>query len=95
MREYMLKISKVTPLSKFTIKVVFENGEIKICDISQFMGKGAFKELKNESLFRRLRNTGFSVEWPNDIDLSSDTLYAIGKQEKLDLAHYQEELVEF
>jgi len=95
MREYMIKISKITPLPKFTLKVVFENGEVKICDISQFMEKGAFQELKDESLFRRLKNTGFSVEWPNGIDLSSDTLHAVGRQEKLNLAHYSKELVEF
>ena len=75
----MLKISKIIPVSKATLKVVFENGETKICDISQFMEKGAFKELKDESLFKRLRNTGFSVEWANEIDLSSDTLYCIGQ----------------
>ncbi|MCK5145504.1 DUF2442 domain-containing protein [bacterium] len=75
----MLKISKITPLPKSTLKVVFENGDIKICNISQFIEKGAFRELKDESLFKRLKNTGFSVEWPNEIDLSSDTLYAIGK----------------
>ena len=39
----------------------------------------AFKELNNESLFNRFRNKDFSIEWSNDIDLSSDTLYAIGK----------------
>ena len=42
------------------------------------MEKGAFKELTDETLFKRFKNTGFSVEWPNEIDLSSDTLYAIG-----------------
>ncbi len=75
----MLKIAEVTPLSKVNLKVVFENGETKVCDISQFMNKGAFKELKDESLFKGLINTGFSIEWPNEIDLSSDTLYAIGR----------------
>ena len=75
----MLKISEIIPLSEVTLKVVFENGDVKICNISQFMEKGVFKELKDESIFKRLKNTGFSVEWPNEIDLSSDTLYAIGK----------------
>jgi len=75
----MLRISEIIPFSKFMLKVVFENGEQKICNISQFMDKGAFKELKDEALFKRIRNTGFSVEWPNQIELSSDTLHAIGK----------------
>jgi hypothetical protein len=79
MRQKMLKIAEIVPVSKATLKVIFENGDVKICDISQFMEKGAFKELKEESLFKRLRNTGFSVEWPNEIDLSSDTLYNIGQ----------------
>jgi len=75
----MLKISKIEPLAKYNLKVIFENGEIKTCNIRQFMEKGAFKELYDESLFKGMKNTGFSVEWPNEIDLSSDTLYAIGK----------------
>ena len=79
MRGCMLKIMNIMILSKDTLKVVFENGEEKVCNINQFMDKGAFQELKEESLFKRCKNTGFSVEWPNEIDLSSDTLYAIGK----------------
>ena len=75
----MLRISEIILLSKFTLKVIFENGEQKICNISQFMEKGVFKELQKKSLFKRFRNTGFSVEYPNKIDLSSDTQYAIGK----------------
>ena len=75
----MLKISKIEPMAKYNLKVTFENGEVKACNIIQFMEKGAFKELYDESLFKGMKNTGFSVEWPNEIDLSSDTLYAIGK----------------
>lgn len=75
----MRKIAEIIAVSKATLKVVFENGEIKTCDISQFMEKGAFQELKDEALFRGLKNTGFSVEWPNEVDLSSDTLYHIGR----------------
>lgn len=75
----MLKISKIEPLSKYKLKVIFENGEVKTCNISPFMKKGAFRELQDETLFKGMKNTGISVEWPNEVDLSSDTLYAIGK----------------
>ena len=75
----MLKISTIEPLSEYNLKVLFENGEVKICNISQFMDKGAFKELMDDALFKGMKNTGFSVEWPNEIDLSADKLYAIGE----------------
>jgi hypothetical protein len=42
---------------------------------------GDFTELKNKEIFRQFRNTGFSAEWPNELDLSADTLMSIGKEE--------------
>ena len=74
----MLQLEKITT-KDYTIKVLFQNGEEKTCDISVFLDRGIFQELKNKNLFAQAKNTGFSIEWPNGADLSSDTLYAIGK----------------
>ena len=73
----MLKIKSVTALRKYLLHVVFDNGVEKDCDISCFLDKGCFKELKDESLFRQVRNAIYAVEWPNDLDLSSDTLMSL------------------
>lgn len=75
----MLKLIKVLPLPNYKLKVEFENGEVGDCDITEFLDKGDFKELRDKSLFKQVKNTGYSAEWPNELDLSSDTLYAIKK----------------
>ncbi len=61
------------------LRVEFQSGEIKDCDISAFLNKGIFTELRDASVFNKFTNTGFSVEWENEADLSADTLYMIGK----------------
>lgn len=75
----MLKITEIFSMPNYKLRVTFENGEDKVCDITPYLDKGVFTELKNEALFKRAVNRGCSVEcsveWPNEIDLSSDTLY--------------------
>jgi hypothetical protein len=73
----MIKIKSVTPLKDYKLSVVFESNTEKICDISQFLDKGSFIELKDIQVFNLVKNCGFSVEWPNELDLSSDTLLSI------------------
>ncbi|MGM0443876.1 MAG: DUF2442 domain-containing protein [Fibrobacterota bacterium] len=80
----MIRILKVEALGNYKLFLVFEDGRSGTCDISPFLDKGAFRELKDESLFRGVFATPFSVEWPNEIDLSSDTLLAIMNRENED-----------
>lgn len=74
----MLRIEKVEIVKPKKLRVEFEDHTVKTCDISQFMNQGAFAELNDESLFAQLKNTGWSIEWANEVDLSADTLYEIG-----------------
>jgi len=75
----MLKLLSIKPLETYKLNVRFEDGKEKTCDMSEFLEKGAFVELKDEALFKQVKNTGFSAEWPNELDISADTLLAIGK----------------
>ena len=75
----MLKLNKIVALPNYRLRVEFENGEVGDCDIREFLDQGDFAELRDKSLFEQVKNTGFSAEWPNELDLSSDTLYAIKK----------------
>ncbi|OHD05554.1 MAG: hypothetical protein A2086_13110 [Spirochaetes bacterium GWD1_27_9] len=74
----MLKIKDIKWVNGYKIKVLFDGNNEKICDLSDFLEKGDFVELKDISLFKQFRNTGLSIEWPNELDLSSDTLFYIG-----------------
>ena len=73
----MMKIKYVKPQKDYKVLVGFENNVEKICDISQLLNIGAFKELKEEALFTQVINTDYSIEWPNELDLSADMLLAM------------------
>jgi hypothetical protein len=67
-------VKSVKPLSNFRLDLLFENGERRIFDLSPYLGRGVFSRLQN-ALFRAARVVAGSVEWPDEVDLSYDTLY--------------------
>ncbi len=73
----MVKVKSVKPMENYRLYVVFENNTEKVCDIRQFLDTGSFNELKDTQLFNQVKNAGYSVEWPNELDLSSDTLLSL------------------
>jgi preprotein translocase subunit SecE len=56
----------------------FVNDELKEFDVSPFLDKGIFSELKDIGYFNKVRVTLGAVEWPNEQDFSKDTLYILG-----------------
>ncbi len=68
----------VEPMDNHKLKVEFDNGEIKEFDVSPFLDKGIFQELKDESYFKQVRVAFGSIEWPREQDFSKDTLYLLG-----------------
>ena len=68
-------IKQVKPLENYYLKLWFENEEQKIFDLKPYLNKGIFNQLKNVSLFTSAQVVAGSVEWPNGLDLSYDTLY--------------------
>ncbi len=73
------KVLNVEPTDDYQLVVTFENGEKKKVDISPYLEKGVFRELKKVNYFKRVSVSFGSVMWPNEQDLSYDTLYRCGK----------------
>lgn len=65
------------------LEVVFTNGEKKIFDVTPFLERGIFSQLKDEKLFSEVRVVAGSVEWSCGCDLSYDTLYLLGTPAEL------------
>ncbi len=61
----------------YRLKLVFDNGETRIFDMTPFLDKGVFKELQDLNYFSRARVAFGGVEWPHEQDLSKDTLYLL------------------
>ncbi len=68
-------VKKVEPVENYCLKLWFENGEQKIFDLKPYLNQGIFKSLQNPDLFASAKVVSGSIEWPNNLDLSYDTLY--------------------
>ncbi len=72
------KITHVEARPDHRLCVGFENGESRLFDVTPYLDKGVFQELRDEVYFQRVRPVWGGVEWPHEQDLSADTLYCAG-----------------
>jgi len=72
-------VKNVEPLNNHQLKIFFVNGDQRLFDVSPYLDKGVFIELKDESYFKSVRVVFGSIEWPHEQDFSFDTLYILGK----------------
>lgn len=61
-------------LPNYEIKVTLTTGKVGIFDVTPYLEKGIFKELKDYSYFRRARIEYGTIVWPNEQDFSPDTI---------------------
>ena len=71
-------VKKAVPLGGYKLKITFSNDESKEFDVTPFLEKGVFTELKDKHYFNQVRVAFGAVEWPNEQDFSNDTLYVLG-----------------
>jgi hypothetical protein len=74
-----LSILTVKPLENYEIELTFENNEVKIFDVKDYLETGIFKKLKDKKLFYQVKISFDSVEWPGGIDLDPEILYEKSK----------------
>ncbi|WP_127470353.1 DUF2442 domain-containing protein [Thiomicrorhabdus aquaedulcis] len=72
-------VSSVKPLDNYQLAVTFKTGEERLFDVSPFLEKGVFVQLKNPDFFRRAFIAWDTVCWPNELDISPDTIYLCSK----------------
>jgi hypothetical protein len=70
-------VKQAQALPNYKLKIQFSNDELKEFDVSPFLNKGIFTELKDKNYFNQVRVAFGSVEWPNEQDFSKDTLYLL------------------
>jgi len=59
----------------YTLILTFDNGEVKVFDMKPYLNLGIFKELKDLKLFKSVRMSFDTVEWPNEADMDPEILY--------------------
>ena len=69
------RVKEVYPNGDYTLTLVFDNGEKGIFDMSPYLEKGIFLQLKNRRVFNSVRPFLGSIQWGNGADLCPDMLY--------------------
>ena len=74
------RVKKVYPDENYTLHLTFDNGEEGIFDVSPYLDKGIFAQLKDRSIFNSVKPFLGSIQWVNGLDLCPDTLYLDSKR---------------
>jgi len=70
----METIIKANPLDDYKIEILTSGGITGVFDVKPYLRGTAFKELENQAYFRLVRPAHHGIMWPNEQDLSSDTI---------------------
>ena len=73
------KVTQATTIKPYFLRLDFANGEQRLFDVTPFLEKGIFRELKQFSYFKQVKVVAGSVQWPHGQDFSYDTLYIKSK----------------
>lgn len=80
--EPFIDITDVKVLSRYVLELTFDNGEVRVVDVEDFLWGPAFAPLReNYGLFTAVRvdEQAGTIVWPNGADLSPQGLYAKSK----------------
>ncbi|OIP53237.1 hypothetical protein AUK10_02650 [Candidatus Gracilibacteria bacterium CG2_30_37_12] len=68
-------IVEVTPTQKYTLNILFSNGEYRSFDMNPYIDMGLFRELKNQEMFATVKKSFDTIEWANGADIDPESLY--------------------
>ena len=65
----------------YKLAIKFENNEVRLVDLGNYLDGGIFEDLKDISFFKSfvVNHDIDTVVWPNNADFSPDFLYEIGR----------------
>jgi hypothetical protein len=70
----VVSVVAVEPLEDYKLRVTLSNGRKGIFDVSPFIGKGVFRELKDPRYFRRVYVDYDTVVWPHEQDIDPELI---------------------
>jgi len=74
----MIKVIAVEANDDYSLNLKFSDGSFKRFDVRPYLDLGVFQELKSLDYFKLARVAFGAVQWPNEQDISPDTLYIDG-----------------
>jgi len=79
----MLKVIKVNANNDYTLSVKLSDGRSGKFDVKPYLEKGVFTELKDKNYFKQVKPFFCGIVWPNEQDLSADTIAYELKQNEI------------
>ena len=67
----MIKVISVDPIEDYKLRIEFSDGRKGIFDVSPYIDKGVFIELKDKTYFRSVRAAFGGIMWPHEQDFSA------------------------
>lgn len=74
------RAKKARALEGFKLEVEFTNGEVRLFDMAPLLNYPVYQPLKDPSYFGKVFVSQGIVQWPNEVDISPDTLYLDSQQ---------------
>ncbi|MBF0555763.1 MAG: DUF2442 domain-containing protein [Nitrospirae bacterium] len=74
------RVKEVYSNNDYTLRVIFDNGEVGIFDVTPYLDKGIFKQLRDRSIFNSAKVFLGTVQWVNGLDFCPDTIYLESKK---------------
>jgi hypothetical protein len=71
----LLDVVNVEVLPEYKLVLTFENGEVRLFNMLQYMDFKPYNKLKGSPLFRLAKVEYGTVVWPGKIDIAPETLY--------------------
>lgn len=74
MRRKMVKVMSAEAIDSHRLRVLLSDNRKGIFDVSPYLDKGVFRELRDEQYFRLVRVAFGGVMWPHEQDFSPETI---------------------
>ena len=74
----MNKVIAVKANDDFSLDLKFNGGSVKRFDVKPYLERGVFKELNDLNYFKKVLIAFGTVQWPDEQDISPETLYIDG-----------------
>jgi hypothetical protein len=73
------RVIKASAKKNYKVELLFDNGEERVFDVSPYLNKGIFSELKEPKVFYSVKAIDGTIQWQNEADFCPDTLYLDSK----------------
>jgi hypothetical protein len=74
-RPEIIRVKYVKPIENYKLFLTFTNGKQKIFDMTEYLEKKVYQQLRNLNFFNQVYVSHGTVAWSDDIDIDPDTLY--------------------